>query len=106
GLYRARVYFWGPAGADQIDSVQESGLPLNYAVTDVRPGETKSVTFSTIMVNAVTNNSFRLRLVPQPRVRPMQLRVKVGGLGWKVAGEGIRTLSWDQAVELEWQVKR
>ncbi len=106
GLYRARTYFWGPAGADQPDSVKESGLALSYAVTDVRPGETKSVTFSTSLISAVTKDSFRLRFVPQPRVRPMKLRVKVTGLGWKVTGEGTQSVSWDRTLELEWKLKR
>ncbi len=106
GMYRARVYFWGPKGGDQQDSVDESGLRVSLVTTDVRPGEEGSVSFSTILTGAVTKNSLQLRFVPQPRVRPMKLRVKVRGLGWNVAPSDTETVAWDRTLNLKWELHR
>ncbi len=104
GLYRARAYFWGPSTGDQLNSVVESGLRLNFITSEVAPGETKSVEFSTIIPNAIRNGALRLRFVPQPRARPMKLRVNVSGLGWKVKSPGTVPVEWDKTVNLEWQL--
>jgi hypothetical protein len=104
GFYRGRVYFWGPAGADQVDSVEESGLRLNFAVTDVPAGKTGTVSFTTVIPRAVRDGVLRLRFVPQGRVRPMHLRVRVAGVGWKVL-DPAASVDWDRTVDLSWRVR-
>jgi hypothetical protein len=104
GLYRARVYFWGPAGADQTDSVEESGLRLNFAVTDVKAGATGKVSFTTVIPHAVLDGHLQLRFVPQPRVRPMRLKVHVTAVGWRVEDPRV-ALDWDRTVDLVWRVQ-
>jgi hypothetical protein len=104
GLYRARVYFWGPASGDQLNSVLESGLRLNFINSEVPAGATRSVEFSTAVPNAVRNGYLRLRFVPQPRARPIALHVKVSGLGWKVTSGGSPTVQWDKTLNLAWQL--
>jgi hypothetical protein len=106
GLYRSRVHFWGPANGDQVGSIGESGLRLNVVGLEARPGETRSVTFTTILTNVVSNNSLRLRFVPQPRAKPMTLRVKVSGLGWNVTPSGTEPLQWDHTLDLQWRLHR
>lgn len=106
GLYRTRVYFWGPSTGDQIDSLEESGLRVNMSPTEVLPGEKRSVSFTTVLLNAVENGKLRLRFVPQPRVRPATLRVRVGGLGWDVAPSGAQSLPWERTIELKWSLDR
>jgi len=106
GNYRARVYFWGPSNGDQLNSVFESGLRLNFINAQVPPGESKTVEFTTAVPNAVRNGHLRLRFVPQPRVRPAELQINVSGLGWKVRGAGSQTLSWDRTLNLSWQLDR
>jgi hypothetical protein len=105
GLYRARVYFWGPIGADQVDSVEESGLSLNFALADVPAGAKRTVSFTSVVPRAVHDGVLRLRFVPQPRVRPMHLRVHVAGVGWRVA-QPTTSLDWDHTVDLGWRVRR
>lgn len=106
GLYLGRVHFWGPRGGDQVGSVDESGLQLNVAPIEVNAGKQASVSFSTIIPGAVTKNSLRLRFVPQPRARPMVLRVKVTGLGWNVTPSGTDTHQWDRTLDLTWDLDR
>lgn len=105
GAYRGRVYFWGPAGGDQLDSVPESGLRLSFKVADVAAGKRSEVSFSTVVPHAVRNGVLRLRFVPQARVRAASLRVVVNGVGWNVA-QPTRSLDWDRPVDLTWRLTR
>lgn len=106
GLYRSRVHFWGPANGDQVGSIDESGLKLTIGGVEVMPGKSSSVSFTTILTNVVSKNSLRLRFVPQPRARPMTLRVKVSGLGWKVDSSGSEEPQWDRTLDLRWDLHR
>ncbi len=106
GLYRSRVHFWGPANGDQVGGIDESGLKLTIGGVEVMPGKSTSVSFTTILTNVVAKNSLRLRFVPQPRARPMKLRVKVSGLGWKVSSSGTEGLQWDRTLDLRWSLHR
>jgi hypothetical protein len=105
GLYRARVYFWGPSTADQLDSVAESGLRLNFKTAEVPAGGRATVTFSTVIPGAVRDGVLRLRFVPQARARPMALRITVNGLLWNVESP-TRNLTWDHTVDLTWMLRR
>jgi len=106
GLYRARVYFWGPASGDQLNSVLESGLRLNYITAEVPAGSKKTVTLSTTIPNAVVDGVLRLRFVPQPRVRPIKLHVSVTGLGWRVRNAPAIPARWSQTLDLSWQLSQ
>jgi hypothetical protein len=103
GLYRGRVYFWGPSTGDQLDSVPESGLRLSFGVTDVPAGGTGKLTFTTVVPHAVRDGKLELRFVPQPRVRPMQLRVHVTAVGRKIRTPSV-TATWDHTLDLVWRV--
>ncbi|HVT77358.1 MAG TPA: DUF4012 domain-containing protein [Acidimicrobiales bacterium] len=105
GLYRARVYFWGPSTADQLDSVAESGLRLNFQVTDVLAGHTGKVSFTSVVPHAVRHGRLALRFVPQPRVRPMHLKVQVSAVGWRVEHPSTTT-DWDRTLDLSWSVRQ
>ncbi|HUR77324.1 MAG TPA: DUF4012 domain-containing protein [Acidimicrobiales bacterium] len=105
GLYRGRVYFWGPAGADQLDSVEESGLRLNFNVAEVPAGSSGAVSFTTVVPRAVRSGRLLLRFVPQARVRPMALHIRVNGVGWEVR-DPTRELEWDRTLDLSWQLRR
>ena len=106
GLYRARVYFWGPSDGDQLNSVLESRLRLNFVTADVPAGGTKTVTLSTAIANAVKHGVLRLRLVPQPRVRPIKLRVTVNALGWRVKGAPTMSLDWGRTLEVSFRLAK
>ena len=106
GLYRARIYLWSPIGSDTIASQPESGLLLNYATAELRAGETKSVTFSTVIPGAVRDGRLRLRFVPQARVRPAELSVAVSGLGWKLQSPATQTVQWDRNLDLTWTLRQ
>jgi len=104
--YIARVYFWGPSGAEQADSVAESGLRLNQGPTTVDPGQVGIVRFQTVIPGAVRDGRLDLRLLPQPRLTPMGLRVTLSAPGWDV--EGAKTVQpvWDRAVTVSWKLHR
>lgn len=106
GLYRARVYLWSPKGSDVLGGVDESGLNLGYGIVDVLPGDRQTVTFSTVVPNAVQDGTLRLRFVPQARVRPMELSVTVNALGWKLKSRGTQTAQWDRTLDMSWKLKQ
>lgn len=106
GLYRARVYLWSPKGSDVLGGVDESGLNLGYGIVDVLPGDRQTVTFSTVVTNAVQDGILRLRFVPQARVRPMELSVTVNALGWKLKSKGTQTAQWDRTLDMSWKLKQ
>jgi hypothetical protein len=103
GMYLGRVYFWGPSTGDQLDSVAESGLRLSFAVTDVAAGKTRKVTFTTVVPHAVRHGKLDLRFVPQPRVRPMRLRVRVTAVGHKVRNPSV-SATWDRILAFSWHL--
>jgi hypothetical protein len=103
GDYLAWVLLWGPAGSTQPGGVGESGLLLSQYVVDVAAGQRRELTFDTVIPNAVRDGRFEVRLVPQPRLEPMGLQVRLRAPGWNVeaatawAGpwNGVRTMSWE-----------
>src|SRR5262249_37868983 len=102
GLYRARVYFWGPSTGDQLNSVSESGLRLNFSTADILPAHSQSLTFLTAIPDAVKDGRLQLRFVPQARVRPMDFRITVTALGWKLGSPGTEHVQWDKTLNLSW----
>lgn len=104
GLYKARVYFWGPRGSEQLDSVEDSGLNLSWSATDVAAGTSATATFTTVVANAVRGGELRLRFVPQPRLTPAQIRVSVAGMGRRVLSKPQIPARWDRSLDLRWMV--
>ena len=102
GLYRGRVYFWGPAGGDQLDSVAESGLRLSFTVAEVPGGRYRaSVTFTTVVPKAVRHGKLALRFVPQPRVRPMHAaRARDRRRAGRVQRSDAYGATWDRTFDL------
>jgi hypothetical protein len=104
GDYLAWVLLWGPAGSRQLQtSVGESGLNLSQFVLAVPAGERREVTFDTVVPNAVRNGRLQLRLVPQARLEPVPLDVRLATDGraargsptnWQGAWDRVRNLSW------------
>jgi hypothetical protein len=83
--------------------VGESGLNLSQFVLAVPAGERREVTFDTVVPNAVRNGRLQLRLVPQARLEPVPLDVRLATDGraargsptnWQGAWDRVRNLSW------------
>lgn len=104
GLYKARVYFWGPRGSDQLNSAQDSGLNLSWGAIDVPAGATKEMSFTTVVPKAVRNGVLRLRFVPQPRLEPAEISVSVAGIGRRVSSAPNVGRDWDRTLDLEWRL--
>ncbi len=106
GQYIGRVYFWGPRGAVQAGSVEESGLRLNQGPTTVEPGQERVVRFQTVIPSAVRHGRLDLRLVPQPRLEPMALTVRISAPGWRLDGARVFEAPWDRVVDVSWKLRR
>jgi len=107
GDYVAWLLLWGPAGSVQQGSVAESGLALSQHFVDVPPGQHRELTFETVIPHAVRDGHLTLRLVPQPRSEPVDLRVQVKGSGWHLGG-GPTTWQgpWTKTFSLTWSASR
>ena len=105
GDYTAWVLLWGPRGAAQKGAVEESGLVLTPAVTEVGAGATKQVAFETIIPRAVRDGQLQLRLVPQSRLQPARLDVKLDAPAWQVEGPARWTGPWDRVRTFTWELR-
>ena len=105
GDYTAWVLLWGPAGANQQASIAESGLTLSQAVVKVGAGERREAVFDTLIPGAVRNGELTVRLVPQPRLEPVDLSVTLDPQGRKVEGATSWNGPWDRTRTLSWQVE-
>lgn len=106
GEYITRIYFWGPEGAVQDQSVAESGLRLNQDPLLVPAGEERTTTFRTMIPNAVRNGQLMLRLVPQPRLKPIDLSITISAPGWDIGGPGFFASPWDRTIVRSWRLDR
>jgi hypothetical protein len=106
GDYRADVLLWAPEGAVQDASTPESGLVLSHHVAPVSAGNSVTVSFETVVPHAVRDGHLRFRLVPQSRLEPMPLDVRLHAPGWNVEGPTKRTGSWDTVWTLDWLIGR
>ena len=106
GEYIGQVYFWGPTAGSQLGAFEESGLQVSDALVAVRAGARSTVTFETVLRDAVQNGRLALRFVPQPRLHPVKLRVRLNAPGWSVTGEATREQRWSKTVTTAWNVSR
>ena len=106
GDYLAWVLLWGPAGSTMQAGIPESGLNLVNYITMVGAGERKELTFETIVPDAVRDGRLRLRLVPQPRLTPVALDVRLDAPGWSVGGAASWQGPLDVVRTFEWDVRR
>jgi hypothetical protein len=86
GQYGARIFYWGPTGAQVPGAVSESGLQLAQSHFSLLPGQRNQVTFSTYIPHAVVNGQLQLRLIPQARLIPDRLKIQLSAPGWSVQG--------------------
>ena len=105
GDYTAWVLLWGPQGAAQKGGIEESGLTLTQAITDVGAGTTKQVGFETIIPRAVRDGRLQLRLVPQPRLQPVRLDVTLDAPAWQVKGPASWAGPWDRVRTFTWDLR-
>jgi hypothetical protein len=107
GEYIAWVLLWGPKESEQAGGVAESGLNLVEAVVTLGPGETVEGTFETRIPKAVRGNRLHLRLVPQPRLTPIELDVRiVEAGGWKAKDPTSWQGLWDRTLTFAWRLER
>ncbi len=106
GDYKGDVLLWGPAGATQDASTPESGLIVAHHVVPVSAGNSIEVSFETVIPSAVRGGRLTLRLVPQSRLEPMALDVRLSAPGWKVTGPSHRSGPWDRVWTLDWRIER
>lgn len=79
GRYDGRVHLWAPAGSSAAGAVDDAGLAMRQTVAQVEAGATATVTFETVLRGAVRDGRLALRLVPQPRLRPADLEIRLNG---------------------------
>lgn len=105
GQYVGEIYLWGPAGSEQLDSVEEAGLRANAALVVAEPGGTATARFTTVIHGAVRDGRLALRLVPQPRLDPATLRLSVTAPGLRLDGPTVQDLVWDRVLRPSWPVR-
>jgi len=100
GEYVGRVFLWGPRGSKQeAGGVDESGLSLAKEIdVPVMPGQSATAQFETTIPNAIHGDELRLIFVPQPRLTPESLRVRVSASGTHATASAYllktTTLTW------------
>jgi hypothetical protein len=104
GQYVARVYLWGPKGADVPDSTPESGLQLTQSHFSLLPKQDNLVSFATVIPHAIVNGRLDLRLVPQARLTPDHLTVDLSAPGWNISGPHHVARNWGSTLELSWGI--
>ena len=101
------MLLWAPKGSQQAGGIAESGLNLVHTVVTLGPGDRMEGSFETKIAGAVQGGRLRLRLVPQPRLVPMDLDVRiVEAGGWNVRDPPSWQGPWDRTVDLSWRVDR
>ena len=106
GDYLAWLLLWGPAASIQAGSTSESGLLLSQQVVDIAAGDRRELSFETVVPRAVRDGRLEFRLVPQARLEPMPLEVRLTAPGWKVDGPLTWSGRWDRVHTPSWDVRR
>jgi hypothetical protein len=105
GQYLANIFLWGPLGSGivQTGSTVESGLNVSVNSLSVMPQQQNTVTFKTVIPDAVRNGKLTLSYVPQPRLSPETVSATVQATGWHLRSpqtveatlDRTRALTWD-----------
>jgi hypothetical protein len=107
GEYWAWVLLWGPAGSDQPGSVSESGLRLSNTIAErIYAGQTRQLSFETVIPHAVRDGKLELRYVPQARLVAPALSVTIDAPGWTIGGKATWGGIWDHTMTLSWDLHR
>ena len=106
GDYLAWLLLWGPAGSTQAAGISESGLLLSSHVVAVGPGQQRELTFQTVIPRAVRDGRLEVRLVPQARLEPVPLEVRLNAPGWEVDGSLVWRAQGDRVHTVGWSVRR
>jgi hypothetical protein len=102
GQYVARVFYWGPVGAQVPGSVNESGLQVVENHFSLMPTQHGQVTFTTIIPHAVRHGRLQLRLIPQARLVPDKFSLSLEAPSWKVSGRTHISTRWGKTLTLSW----
>jgi hypothetical protein len=104
GEYVGRVFLWSPRGSKvQNGSVRESGLELaNEVDLPVLPGKSATAQFETTIPHAIQDDRLKLLFVPQPRLTPESLTVRVMASGT----EAKLTVPVIKTTTLTWEFQR
>ena len=62
--------------------------------------------FETVIPNAVKDGRLELRLVPQARLEPIPLDVKLDAPGWTITGANRVQRPWAATITIGWTVRR
>jgi len=106
GQYVARIFFWGPRGADVPDSTPESGLQLAQSHFSLLPGQHNLVTFATVIPDAVVHGRLQLHLIPQARLVPDHFSLELHAPGWTISGPRSVSKKWSDTINLDWGLSR
>lgn len=104
GQYLSNVYLWSPRGSLTAGGVAESGLVVDESSTSVLAQGERTVSFGTVIPHAVTGGHLRLHLIPQSRLVPAQLSVRLSAAGWNVGGPATVAVAWRRVVDLGWNL--
>jgi len=102
GQYVGRVILWGPRGSLQAGSVPDSGLRASEVDTSVLPGQTETVGFETTIRGAVRQHRLHLVFVPQPRLAPESLHIRIFDPGSHTPRSTSLVLS--ETTQLTWEI--
>jgi hypothetical protein len=102
GQYGAKIFFWGPTGADVPGAVSESGLQLVESNLSLLAGQHGKVSFATYIPHAVVDGHLDLRLVPQARLKPDHLTLTVSAPAWNISGPSKISRLWASTLDLRW----
>jgi uncharacterized protein DUF4012 len=106
GQYVARIFFWGPRGAQVPSSTPESGLELTQSHFSLLPLQHNNVSFTTVIHHAVVDGHLQLHLIPQARLIPDLLKVDLRAPGWHVSGKSHLKTKWGSTLNLSWGLSR
>jgi hypothetical protein len=106
GEYKGRVVVWFPRWSRVAGGVAESGLVAVERDVDVLPGTTATFRFEAVVPHAIRNGRLALRLVPQPRLAPADLDVRLQARAWRATGPMQYHQSWDRVLTYEWALRR
>jgi hypothetical protein len=108
GQYVGTAYLWGPVGTGivQSGSTMESGLNVTPAYVSVLPQQQTTVTFKTVIPNAVRNGKLTLSYVPQPRLAPETVSATVQATGWHLRSSQTVHATLTRTTGLTWDLVR